>query len=365
MSYTLRQKLGTVFFDLPRYLWALRTPATDNPACAPWVYYRNRNERLLRGGGGEGAACDWRWTSDLHLPRVFPPLGRSLMCRSLRDWPIVLRTAREQTGSEVDLTFIIGHRGRARLQHLLLTLQSIAAQQEVSLECIVVEQSAEPEIEAALPAWVRYLHEPSSPPEKPYCRSSAFNVGARSSRGRVLVFHDNDMLVPCRYASELLRRHREGNEVVNLKRFIFYLNESHSERIFARQTLLLDEPPAAVVQNLEAGGSVSVTRDAYFTIGGFDETFVGWGGEDNEFWERAQTCGVWAYCYMPIVHLWHQAQPGKFDQKMPTTEVSQARSAVPVARRIEELREGNFRDSRMPGSQPPCISAQSSRPRTP
>jgi hypothetical protein len=342
----VKQKLGAVVFDLPRYLWAMRPSGTDSPTGAPWVYYCNRNERLLPGAGREGAACDWQWTSDLHLQRVFPALGRSLMRRALRDWPIVLRATREPAGPDVDLTFIVGHRGTSRLQHLILTLQSIAAQQDVSLECVVVEQSAEPEIEAALPAWVRYVHEPSSPPGKPYCRSSAFNVGARASRGSVLVFHDNDMLVPCRYASELLRRHRGGSEVVNLKRFIFYLNESHSERIFARQTLLLDEPPAAVVQNLEAGGSVSVVRDAYFAIGGFDEAFVGWGGEDNEFWERAETRGAWAYCYMPIVHLWHQAQPGKFDQKAPTTEVSVARSAIPVTRRIEELREANFRGDR-------------------
>jgi predicted glycosyltransferase involved in capsule biosynthesis len=42
-----------------------------------------------------------------------------------------------------------------------------------------------------------------------------------------------------------------------------------------------------------------------------DEEFVGWGGEDTEFWDRCQTLRVANHTYMPIVHLWHPSQPGK------------------------------------------------------
>jgi hypothetical protein len=42
-----------------------------------------------------------------------------------------------------------------------------------------------------------------------------------------------------------------------------------------------------------------------------DESFVGWGGEDNEFWERAQGLRVWPWTNLPLIHLWHDAQPGK------------------------------------------------------
>ena len=67
----------------------------------------------------------------------------------------------------------------------------------------------------------------------------------------------------------------------------------------------------AIVQNLEAGGSSGAGRQAYFDIGGFDERFIGWGGEDNEFWERAQTKKVYPYGYLPLVHLWHEPQRGR------------------------------------------------------
>jgi hypothetical protein len=81
------------------------------------------------------------------------------------------------------------------------------------------------------------------------------------------------------------------------------------------------------VQNA-LGGTLGATRTAYVVIGGFDASFVGWGGEDNEFRERADVGGrVYAYGYLPFVHLFHPPQPGKLQPH-----------ASPSVRRYEELR---------------------------
>jgi GT2 family glycosyltransferase len=178
----------------------------------------------------------------------------------------------------------------------------------------------------------------------PYCRSWTLNVGARFAKGRVIVFHDSDMLVPDAYAAELWHRHSEGFEVINVKRFIFYLPENGSKGIQTTRRLGFDEPPEAVVQNLEAGGSLAMDRDAFFAIGGYDEGFVGWGGEDNEFWERAQTRQVWPYGYLPIVHLWHPAQPRKQDPSHPNSGLQAERSAQDPRQRIRELAARPFGD---------------------
>ena len=178
----------------------------------------------------------------------------------------------------------------------------------------------------------------------PYCRSWALNVGARVAEGKVLVLHDNDMLVPEGYAAELWSRYTDGYEAVNLKRFIFYLAERHSRDVATALQLGIVQPPDAVVQNLEAGGSVAMARDAFFSIGGYDESFVGWGGEDNEFWERAQTSRVWPYAYLPIVHLWHPAQPWKQDPANPNSRRQVERAAIPPEQRICELAARPFGD---------------------
>ena len=342
MNKLLKQKLGVVIYDLLPFLWAIRPALRVHSRENSWLRICNRNEQLIANSDGQGVACDWQWTSDLHIAKVLPALGLRLMNRALADWPITLSPEPEAQTAPITVSFIIGHRGLARLPHLLLTLQSIAAQRNVSFECLVVEQSVKPEIRNQLPTWVKYVHTPLPYPDMPYCRSWTFNVGARIAKGELLILHDNDMLVPDQYAAELLTRYEEGSEVINLKRFIFYLSEAHAGRMLATWQLLWDEAPETVMQNAQGGGSLAIARDAYFAIGGFDESFVGWGGEDNEFWERAATRRLWPYGYLPFVHLWHAAQPGKHDAQRQTAELLEQLSAIPASQRIANLIAQNF-----------------------
>jgi hypothetical protein len=332
----IRAWLGVLLKDLPRYLAALlRNDLAYLALC-------NRDQKLQAAPDGSGYRCDWRWTADLHAPRLMPWLGRWLMQRALRDHPVRMRLAPTPADVVPQVSFIIGHRGDARLPLLLKTLQSIAGQQGVAIECIVVEQDSESRLAKQLPDWVRLVHTPPPVGEMPYCRSWAFNVGAKHARGELLVLHDNDMLVPIDYAVKLLEQVRRGHDVVNLKRLIFYLSEAHTEAFFAGQASLLAQPPATVTQNLEAGGSVAITREAFERIGGMDESFIGWGGEDNEFWERAQTLKVWPYGCLPLVHLWHAAQIGKCEADSQTLKRYRALSDVSVSKRIANLRSTMF-----------------------
>jgi hypothetical protein len=333
MPYSLKQQLGAVAFDFPRYAWWLHRS---------WIRIRNRDERLQTSPDGDGVACEWLWTSDLHVAKVFPSLGLRLMKQCTKQWPIKFAADPRTHGDDIEVSFIIGHRGMERLSHLRATLATIAAQHGINGECIVVEQSARSEARETLPPWVQYVHTSTPATDIPYCRSWAFNVGARVARGKVLVFHDNDMLVPEHYAKELWARYKEGHEVINLKRFIFYLSHSHSQEVESRGRLTLSQPPDVVMQNAQAGGSIAVARHAFFDIGGYDESFVGWGGEDNEFWERAQTRRVWPYGYLPMVHLWHAPQPEKLQQGNASREYYRRRSELPPQARIAELRAKDF-----------------------
>jgi glycosyl transferase family 7 (putative galactosyltransferase) len=349
--YSARQKLGVILLDLPRYLWALRPALMAGREPPPWIYVKNRRERLVGPDRGDGVACAWQWTSELHAPLVFPVLGRLLLRAALRDCPIRIPSpgVSPAPSERPDVTFLVGHRGRDRLPHLMWTLRSIAGQTGVSLECIVVEQDSEQTARDHIPGWVRYVHTPLPYKGMPYCRAWVFNVGARQARSPLLVLHDNDMLVPETYAAELVRKHRRGYEITNLKRLIFYLSGDHTRELLIGDASFASRPPDSIIQNLEAGGSIAVDRDAYLTLGGMDEAFVGWGGEDNEFWERALTRQVWPFGYLPIVHLWHPPQPGKgaVDGRGATTvELSKRRASIPVHDRIEELRSRDFGNPR-------------------
>jgi hypothetical protein len=327
--FTLRNRLGALLYDVPR--WELRLRGFG-----PWVLIRNREDVLRTSPASRGVVCAWDYARDLYLPKVFPRYGKRLMEVALRHWPIELSDAAPAEHETPEVTFIIGHRGRARLPHLLATLRSIAAQRDVRFECVVVEQAAEREIEAALPPWVRYVHTPLPRADLPYCRSWAFNVGARASRGRLLVLHDNDFLVPRLFAAELWRRHQLGAELLDLKRFELYLTAAQSAAIFAGGAVEA-VVPEVIVENLQ-GGSLAATREAYFAIGGFDESFIGWGGEDNDFWDRASTRRVDPFGELPLVHLWHESQPEKRQgEAAPAVRRYRELSATPPRERIARL----------------------------
>lgn len=325
---SLRQRLGALLYDWPRYRRAIRSGG--------WPLLHNRDETVTTDG--RGVRCEWTFSSDIHVAKVFPSTGRRLMRLAFAQWPVSLRDEPEVQPGSPDLTFIIGHRGSDRLPHLLATLRSIAGQKDASIECIVVEQSQPREVEKTLPPWVRYLHLPPPDSDLPYCRSWAFNAAARLARGRILVLHDNDMLVPARYAAELVERGREGWQFFDLKRFVFYLTAEQTAEFFSGD--LRTDLATTIVQNLK-GGSIAATREAYFDIAGFDESFVGWGGEDNDFWDRAAVGGkVYEFGYLPLIHLFHEPQEGKRrGREAPAVRRYYEIRSIPPQQRIATLRQ--------------------------
>jgi hypothetical protein len=265
-------------------------------------------------------------------------VGRQLLWVALQDWSIGFRDGPSAPTDESPLvSFVIGHRGLERLPQLLATIGSIAAQVEIGVECIVVEQAVAAELPGRVPSWVRLVHTPP-PLGMPYSRAWAFNVGAGEARGRYLVLHDNDLCIPNRYAAELVSICRRGYEVARIQRFVFYLDEASSQAVYTRREIPLDRPPLLVVQNTE-GGTLAMARRTYFEIGGHDEGFVGWGGEDNEMLDRCRTRKIHDHAYLPLVHLHHAAQPRNDASR---TAYFEARMKIPAEDRIRELTARGF-----------------------
>jgi N-terminal domain of galactosyltransferase len=329
----IRRFAGTILLDLPLYIRALVAGRRG------YLRVRNRAERLVLAQDHHGVRCDWQWTSELYATKVFPWLGRLLVRRALLDHPIRSDDPTTHNAKSPDLpkvTFIIGHRGLARVPLLLKTLESVRAQRGATVECVVVEQDDSPKLAGKLPSWVKYVFS-ESPKQSAYARSSAFNVGAANAAGDVYILHDNDLLVPEDYAAETLQRMEEGYEVINLKRFIFYASEQDTAKIIANRLALTNLSPDAVMQNALGGGSIAITAKAFFEIGGMDDAFVGWGGEDNEFWDRALTRKVWHFGYVSLLHLWHPSQPMKYDPNNPTLALFNQLMTIPTAQRIAAL----------------------------
>ncbi len=163
------------------------------------------------------------------------------------------------------------------------------------LEIIVVEQDSEQKFDIEMPSYCKYSFLFN---EDLYNRSWAFNFGASLTDKDILVFADSDMFMhdaDYRTCFEACNRF----EVVNpngLK--AINVDEVDSENLSYR---IRDE------KNLftAAAGIVFIQRKAFFKIGGWDERFEGWGGEDDEISLFLTNILTSKWFTFPIYHIDH------------------------------------------------------------
>ncbi|MEY4353093.1 MAG: hypothetical protein RLZZ609_1334 [Cyanobacteriota bacterium] len=312
-----------------------------------YLKLHNRLEKIAEGPNGCGYVCLWPFTSKLYAPQVWTYLGGKLLRLSLRDSEFKQQEDKPTSENkiDVDISILIGHRGVERLSHLLCTISYFAGQEGVSLECIVIEQDVSPRIRDYLPSWVRYQFMKSDGSGSGYNRSAAFNKGVRVARGKVLLLHDNDMIVPRSYCADIVNLINQGYDVINPKRFVFYLSKNDSVLVTNSFDHITQCKPEYIVQNLEAGGSMAITKEGYWRIGGMDERFIGWGGEDNEFWNRCSVLNRWIWGYAPVIHLWHPSQPLKEARQNVNIENSWSLINSDIDKRISDLQLANSFES--------------------
>jgi hypothetical protein len=349
----LRDIPGVMLRDLPRYRRQLDARKSGPSG---WLKLGNRGDRLLAPQADYGVRCDWSDGTALHAPLVWPSLGRWLMQRALAQWPIGLAPNGPAAQGEAlpahvpELTFVFAHAGMARVPQLLTTIRSLQAMADCRLEIVVVDQGAEP-VGAFLPEGVRYQHLDTRQLTPGWYKSWAYNVGARMALAPRLVFHDGDICVPRAYARELKRVFELGFDVASLQRFLFYLGQNEVPTALLDGEWIPAHAPTLVYQHWK-GGTIAILREAFFSIGGFDEGFVDWGGEDDEFFDR---CGSLRHCrdaYLPFLHLWHAPQADRRQTENPNiTTVLPQRLAMPPAMRIAELQARGFGDPSGPGMQ--------------
>ncbi|WP_257478701.1 glycosyltransferase [Acidipropionibacterium jensenii] len=211
----------------------------------------------------------------------------------------------------IDIGVVVIAHGRH--DHLRRTLRSLALG-ELLPDQVVVVAMADPMVaslveDLELPMAVRVVDLDADPARLPL--AAARNVGARSAHASRLVFLDVD----CLASPALLRAYRDaldhlaapGGGPVVVAGPVTYLPEgwhegSEDELDWAVVSALRNphaarpDPPAGDLlreDRFELFWSLSfaVTRGDLARIGGFDESYEGYGGEDTDFAERLRASG--------------------------------------------------------------------------
>ena len=222
---------------------------------------------------------------------------------------------------------------------LTLLLRALSQQQcDVSFEVVVADDgSPEP---PTIPPGLGITCTVVRQPDRGFRAAAARNLGARRSTGDLLLFLDGDMLPANGYVQAIADRLRSigdghGALVLGRRRHAdltavgpeAVLAFLRGERAAAgaqpaggaADIPLLDDPQWLLDGYARTDGLrtatdedfrlvisavLGVDRTLWLATGGFDESFVGYGGEDWDFGWRAWLAGA-RWCYEPAAVAWH------------------------------------------------------------
>jgi hypothetical protein len=152
----------------------------------------------------------------------------------------------------------------------------------------------------------------------PFNKSMAVNAAAKQASGDTFVILDADSWIPMDTMAMAFRRlELAGNRWVVPARRSFRLTQGYSDQILALDPTTEKLPPLinsrATVE--QAGGVVGfchiVPREGFESVGGMDERFRGWGGEDSCFVKALDV--VWGQHIKvqgTVMSLWHARPRG-------------------------------------------------------
>ncbi len=204
-------------------------------------------------------------------------------------------------------------------QHDLdLVLTALAHQTHRDLEVLVVDDGSPqpPDVRAAGELPVRVLRQD----DRGFRAARARNLGAAAAGGEVLVFLDGDTVPEPDFVAALAGRAASGADVLAVgRRRHADLERVGSAELLGRQFTELPEPGwlreayarTADLRHADRrsyrfviSAVLGLRRELFDTIGGFDERFVSYGGEDWELAHRAWTAGA-VLVHEPTAIAWH------------------------------------------------------------
>ncbi len=203
----------------------------------------------------------------------------------------IMRPATTKTEWKSGLSVVVCHGGRERLSHLSASLANICQSRDVN-EIIVVDMGKFPEAEEVARRWADkyiFLHN-----EDVFERARCLNVGSGLAEFDLVLWKDNDLIVPPNFVSSAVAemRKRQLDYLIPYVN-IHYLSLPESQRVMEGTQNPADCAPVKAYRALrQVCGAAGVVRKSFLhDYGGMSEAFRGWGGEDDAWLHKARLLG--------------------------------------------------------------------------
>lgn len=201
----------------------------------------------------------------------------------------------------------------SRLRNLTIVLGALNSQSadRSSFRIFVVEQDDMPRHKSAIENRADvYIHHNYG---GPFNRAAALNLGADFSSNEVLCFLDGDIMPDADFVHRCLASiHRDEVPAMLPYTDMFCLDEISTAAVIDGRILPGADVSGYLIRH-PAGACLWVSRSAYLRAGRFNERFVGWGGEDREFYNRLSAQVSVVRSDDLLIHLLHDRPPMSFD----------------------------------------------------
>ncbi|MGH3690549.1 MAG: glycosyltransferase [Microbacterium sp.] len=226
------------------------------------------------------------------------------------------RSSLERAGSDdaqVGISFIVPfrHASADRTRNLRTTLESlrVATRGRGDIEIAVVEQDEESRL-GEIPRHLYDSHHLATRSGR-FNKSWAINVGVLRAGTEHVCILDSDFVVDSLTVDEVRRGASEADVFVAHRRIV-WMDATSTVRTIKALPSGVDRAFHSVGSrargwaiNGSLGACVVTNRSFYQAIGGHNEEYEGWGGEDNDFFFRAGRIGRVGYGSLDMAHLDH------------------------------------------------------------
>ena len=199
-------------------------------------------------------------------------------------------------------TYVIGYRHNLeRLQNLRRVLDWING--FAGVEVLLIEQDKHSKI-SHLNLKAKHIFTKSN---MPYNRSWAFNVAIKNAKSNIIVFGDSDLVMePNQFIAGL--QAIRNYEMVSPYHSVLDLTQQESNMPL-EQLISINRPGRGETDNqtINISGGIAMFRlDAIKRIGGWNEDFIGWGGEDDFQTLKIHNFLTWTELKAKCFHLYHE-----------------------------------------------------------
>ncbi|MFG2226732.1 glycosyltransferase [Streptomyces sp. NPDC048644] len=240
-----------------------------------------------------------------------------------------MQQTRQPATGPFEAAVVIPFRGRdpqsARIRNLLAVLRALDLQTcaRHRYRTIVVEADSEPRWKSVVaPACDTYIFAPAT---DRFNKAWAVNVGVvqGAAEAEAICVLDADILVDADFVARALERFDvPGTQAHWPFQDMLFLDEKSSEMAIHARSIehgssVNHDLMRGVYMRRPPGGCIWLRNGLFRRIGGMDERFEGWGGEDQDFEWRVDRYGTLDRHADPIVHLNHPRSPYRADDGTP------------------------------------------------